>query len=120
MRYTITKEFRFEASHRLPLMPDGHKCKRLHGHSYRVVVELAADDLDEFGFVEDYGELNDIRAYIDGELDHQYLNERFGDYEGTTAESIAAHLFGRFSIAHPALQAVTICETPSVSATYRP
>jgi 6-pyruvoyltetrahydropterin/6-carboxytetrahydropterin synthase len=119
MRYTITKEFRFEAMHYLPQMPEGHKCKRPHGHSYLVRVELASDTLDEFGFVEDYGELNDIREYIDGVLDHRDLTKIFGA-ENTTAEILAGIFFDRWKQTHPALQAVTICETPSVSATYRP
>jgi len=119
MTFTITKEFRFEAAHHLPQMPDGHKCKRPHGHSYLVRVELASDKLDAVGFVEDYGELNDIREYIDTHLDHKDLSELFGGIH-TTAERLCRSLFVTFKEAHPALRAVTICETPSVSATYRP
>ena len=119
MTYIITKEFRFEGAHDLPQMPDGHKCKRHHGHSYLIRVELTSDTLDEFGFVEDYGELNDIREYIDGTLDHQNLSEVFGA-ENTTAELLAERFYWLWEKKHPALSAVTICETPSVSATYRP
>lgn len=119
MKYTITKEFRFEAMHYLPQMPEGHKCKRPHGHSYAVTVELASNELDDFGFVEDYGELNDIREYIDGKLDHRDLTQIFGA-ENTTAELLCQMFFHAWKNAHPALSAVTIKETPSVSATYRP
>jgi 6-pyruvoyltetrahydropterin/6-carboxytetrahydropterin synthase len=119
VKYTITKEFRFEAMHYLPQMPEGHKCRRPHGHSYLVRVELASDELDEFGFVEDYGELNDIREYINGQLDHFDLTEIFGA-ENTTAEILASIFYNEWKKSHPALRAVTVCETPSVSATYRP
>ncbi len=119
MTYTITKEFRFEAAHHLPQMPEGHKCKRPHGHSYLVVVELASEKLGAVGFVEDYGELNDIREYIDTRLDHRDLSELFRG-ENTTAERLCRTLYLAFREAHPALRAVTIKETPSVSATYRP
>jgi 6-pyruvoyltetrahydropterin/6-carboxytetrahydropterin synthase len=119
VRYTITKEFRFEGAHHLPQMPEGHKCRRPHGHSYLVRVELASDELDEFGFIEDYGQLNDIRSYIDTVLDHRDLSEIFGA-ENTTAEWLAERFYILWKRSHPMLSAVTICETPSVSATYRP
>lgn len=119
MKYTITKEFRFEGAHDLPQMPDGHKCKRPHGHSYLIRVELASNELDKFGFVEDYGALNSIREFIDSRLDHRNLSEIFGG-ENTTAEILCRTLYLTFKETHPMLQAVTICETPSVSATYRP
>jgi 6-pyruvoyltetrahydropterin/6-carboxytetrahydropterin synthase len=119
MKYTITKEFRFEAAHDLPQMPDGHKCKRLHGHSYAVIVELADDELDGFGFVSDYGNLTAIRGFIDSRLDHRNLSELFGG-ENTTAEKLCRTLYLTWKELYPQLQAVTIRETPSVSATYRP
>ena len=51
--YRISKEFSFSASHRLLGLPDGHPCARLHGHNYRVEVELSAADLNRYGFVRD-------------------------------------------------------------------
>ena len=118
MTFIITKDFRFEASHHLPQLRDGHKCQRNHGHSYLVRVEIHAEALDPVGFVEDYGELNDIRAFIDNVLDHQNLSQLYGG-ENTTAERLCLRFFTEWKRSHPGLKAVTICETPSVSATYR-
>ncbi len=119
--YTISKEFAFEAAHHLPDMPDGHQCKRHHGHSYRVTVELRSNVLDEYGFVQDYGALKSIKEYVDGTLDHRDLTEVFGK-EGntTTAERMAAALFALFRKSYPYLTAVTVCETAKTAATYRP
>jgi 6-pyruvoyltetrahydropterin/6-carboxytetrahydropterin synthase len=117
--FTITKEFAFEAMHYLPAMPDGHKCKRPHGHSYRVRVTLAARALDQYGFVRDYGDLAPIKEYIDGTLDHRNLLEIFpGEGNQTSAERLARALFERFAEQFPELVAVTVCETAKTSATY--
>jgi 6-pyruvoyltetrahydropterin/6-carboxytetrahydropterin synthase len=90
--YIISKEFAFEASHVLLDMPEGHKCGRMHGHSYRVVVVLASEQLDEYGFVADYGDLDPLKKYIDNFLDHRNLNDVL-DMHQPTAEKIAEHLF---------------------------
>lgn len=119
--FTISKEFAFEAAHHLPEMPDGHQCKRPHGHSYRIIVELQSDKLDQYGFVEDYGALKDIKAYVDGVLDHRDLTEIFGaHFNSTTAERMAKLLFEKWRPLHPRITAVTVCETAKTAATYRP
>lgn len=118
--FTITKEFAFEAAHQLPEMPEGHQCKRPHGHSYLVIVELQCRELDEFGFVEDYGALKDIKEYVDSILDHRDLTIIFGvEWNSTTAERLAKRLFEIWATAHPMLTAVTLKETAKTSATYR-
>lgn len=73
--YRISKEFKFEAAHQLDTLPEGHQCKRLHGHSYRVVLVFEGDELDEHGFLFDYAELDVLKRYIDDNLDHRYLND---------------------------------------------
>lgn len=119
--YVITKAFTFEAAHRLPEMPDGHQCKRPHGHSYRVIVELQNDILDEYGFVEDYGALKDIKQYVDDVLDHKDLTVIFGvPWNSTTAERLAQRLYEIWKPWHPLITAVTVCETAKTSATWRP
>lgn len=91
--FTIGKEFHFSASHRLTHLGEDHKCYRLHGHNYRVVIHLSSVILDENGFVIDYGDLRNFKAYIDNELDHRHLNDVLGGPVQTTAEMIALHLF---------------------------
>ena len=49
--HAITKAFSFAAAHSLPQLPDGHKCRRVHGHNYEVLVELRSEELDDFSFV---------------------------------------------------------------------
>lgn len=124
MPYQITKRFEFCASHHLPELPDGHKCKRPHGHNYEVIVELSSDTLDAMGFVSDYGLLEDIRNDLQQHFDHRDLNEVCAEYDthgnATTAERLASLFYYRWIDAHPQLSAVTVCETPKTSATYRP
>lgn len=74
MSYSISKEFCFSASHTLRGLPDGHKCGRPHGHNYVVQIEVTGD-LDEVGFVVDYGDLDPVASVIDDRLDHRHLND---------------------------------------------
>ena len=72
----IAATFGFEAAHRLPKLPDWHKCKNLHGHNYQLEVAVeGGDDLDERGFVMDYAELEGIVNPLVATVDHKYLNE---------------------------------------------
>lgn len=116
--YTITKEFSFDAAHHLPHLPEDHKCRRPHGHSYRVVVELAAPDLNADSFVVDYGELAPLKTYIDRVLDHRDLNEILP--MPTTAENLAKWLYDYAANLWDCVTAVSVSETPKTWATYRP
>lgn len=115
--YTITKEFHFSAAHQLDGLPDSHKCARLHGHNYIVVVELASFVLDDNGFVVDYGDLQPIKNYIDNVLDHRNLNDILD--VPTTAENLARHLFLICASIWPQTVAVRVSETPKTWAEYR-
>ena len=75
MSFTISKSFSFSASHRLPSLPSGHKCSRLHGHNYVVDIEVSADSVDSHSMVLDFGRLDVVKDWIDTTLDHQHLNE---------------------------------------------
>lgn len=114
--YTISKEFHFSASHILHGLEEGHPCGRLHGHNYVIIVELSAYDVDENGFVEDYGKLKDIGKYIDENLDHRHLNDVL--IGQPSAENIARHFFEKFKHAHPMITAVYVKETPKTIAKY--
>ena len=116
-RYTICKEFHFAASHIIDGLPDGHKCGRLHGHNYRVILELSAFKLDEVGFVIDFGELSTFGAYLDKVMDHRHLNDIF-DFP-TTAEHIARHLFDIARGYWDEVSAVMVYETDKAWAIYR-
>jgi 6-pyruvoyltetrahydropterin/6-carboxytetrahydropterin synthase len=116
--FEITKRFTFDAAHDLPQMPEGHKCKRHHGHTYEVELTLSAVELLEEGFVQDFGEIAQAaKSYIDGVLDHRDLSLIFGG-ENTTAERLAVMLFFIFQPKLPQLSSVTVRETPNTSATF--
>ena len=89
--FRIEKEFAFSAAHQLHGLRAEHPCGRVHGHNYRVVVALESPTLDSTSFVVDYGELSDLKAYIDTVLDHRNLNDVL--LFQTTAENIAKHIF---------------------------
>ena len=116
--YTISKRFNFSASHVIEGLPEGHQCSRLHGHNYVVEVVLEAKQLDEVGFVVDYGELKPLKQIIDTELDHRHLNDVLPG--ATTAEAIARFLFDRARALWPQTVAVRVSETPTTWAEYRP
>lgn len=117
MTYRITKEFHFSASHVLEGLPEGHQCGRMHGHNYIVVVELSGQ-LNDVGFVVDYGDLKPVGNFIDMWLDHRHLNDHMT--VNPTAEHLAAYLFNHFARRFPALSAVRVSETPKTWAEFRP
>jgi 6-pyruvoyltetrahydropterin/6-carboxytetrahydropterin synthase len=97
---TIKREYRFEAGHFLPNVPDGHKCKRQHGHNYRIEVEVGpkrADAvLNEQGLIVDFWELDKwVKPAIDL-VDHRNLNDIEG-LQNPTAEHIAMWFFQRIN-----------------------
>lgn len=115
----ITKSFSFDAAHFLPRVPEDHKCRRLHGHTYEVEVALEGPLDPGLGWVVDYGDVSRVVDPVIRELDHRCLNDLPG-LENPTAEVLAAWLFGRLAPALPQLADVTVRETPRTSATYRP
>jgi 6-pyruvoyltetrahydropterin/6-carboxytetrahydropterin synthase len=119
MAFRITKAFEFDAAHWLPHVPAGHRCGRLHGHTYRVVVTLEGALQPELGWVEDFGAVKSCFAPLREQLDHSCLNEIAG-LENPTAEVLAAWLYERLSRDLPQLTEVTVQETPTSTASYRP
>jgi len=92
---SIGKSYRFESAHFLPLVPDGHKCKNMHGHNYRVDIVIEGY-LDTQGFVTDFADLDKKVAPLIAQLDHKLLNEVEG-LQNPTAEHIAMWFFGRIA-----------------------
>jgi len=106
----IHAQFRFEAAHRLPNVPDGHKCARLHGHSFRVTVWVDGDVDPESGWVMDFADLKIAFAPLHDQLDHRYLNELPG-LENPTSEVLAMWIWDRLAGALPGLARVDVQET---------
>tara|TARA_B110000444_G_scaffold252204_1_gene281163 strand:- start:892 stop:1272 length:381 start_codon:yes stop_codon:yes gene_type:complete len=84
----IFKEFTFEAAHFLPNVKDGHKCKRLHGHSYHVTIFVKGEISKSEGWVIDFSELKKYFKPIYNKLDHRFLNDIEG-LENPTSENLA-------------------------------
>jgi 6-pyruvoyltetrahydropterin/6-carboxytetrahydropterin synthase len=110
MIVTLTKEYRFEAAHHLPLVPTGHKCARLHGHSYRVTLEARGPIDPDTGWLIDYGVLDDAWAPLQTRFDHHTLNEIPG-LENSTSENLAVYIWKALHPQISHLAAVTVSET---------
>lgn len=92
----VSCEFHYDSAHRLPLVPDGHKCGRLHGHTYRLIVEVAGN-VREDGFVVDFAEIKSALAPLVRQLDHHYLNEIDG-LDNPTVENQLTWLWDRITL----------------------
>lgn len=115
---TISKSFTFEAAHFLPLVLDGHKCKRMHGHSYRVEL-ICAGAVGPDGMVVDYAVITDNWKPLFEKLDHRVLNEVRG-LENPTTEVLAEWIFAEAVTTTLPLVAVRVYESATTWCEYRP
>jgi 6-pyruvoyltetrahydropterin/6-carboxytetrahydropterin synthase len=119
MRVELTKDFRFESAHRLPMVPPDHKCFRMHGHSYLIGVTCAGEVDAKLGWLVDFGEIAArVEPVLKQELDHRVLNDVPG-LENPTAEHLARWLWNRLGPLVPHLSAITVHETCAARCTYR-
>ena len=118
MRVRLSKSFHFEAAHDLPTFPDGHKCRRLHGHSFRFDVIVEGDVDPAKGYLIDYGDIKKAAEPIVKQLDHYYLNEIEG-LSNPTSEVLAKWIFDKLKPALPQLSAILVNETCTSSCEYR-
>ena len=114
----IFKVFTLEAAHRLPNVPAGHKCARLHGHSFRVEVHVSGPVGDDSGWVLDFAELKAAFAPLYQQLDHHYLNEIEG-LDNPTSERLAMWIWERLKPRLPQLSQVVVHETCTSGCRYR-
>jgi 6-pyruvoyltetrahydropterin/6-carboxytetrahydropterin synthase len=113
----IFKEFSFEAAHRLPNVPEGHKCGRLHGHSFRVDVFVEGPIGDTSGWVIDFADIKQKFDPIQKRLDHYYLNEIEG-LENPTSEILARWIWSRLKPELPELSRLVVRETCTCGCVY--
>jgi 6-pyruvoyltetrahydropterin/6-carboxytetrahydropterin synthase len=118
MKIELRKGFQFEAAHRLPRLPESHKCWRLHGHSFAVEVVVAGECDAAQGWLMDYAELTQRFRPIWEQLDHRYLNEVTG-LENPTSENIAAWIWDRLKPDLPLLTEIIVAETFTAKCVYR-
>lgn len=114
----IYKEFVFEAAHRLPHVPEGHKCRRLHGHSFRVEIHVRGEVDPVLGWVRDFADLKEAFEPLYRQLDHRHLNEIDG-LENPTSENLAVWIWQRLAPRLPGLSQVVIRETCTSGCIYR-
>jgi 6-pyruvoyltetrahydropterin/6-carboxytetrahydropterin synthase len=118
MRMRLQRDFRFEAAHFLPRVPEGHKCARMHGHSYAITIVIEGDVHDEHGWIMDFAEIDDHVQPLVRSLDHRVLNEIEG-LGNPTSEHLAAWLWARVRASLPLLVEVQVAETTTSRCVYR-
>jgi 6-pyruvoyltetrahydropterin/6-carboxytetrahydropterin synthase len=114
----IFKEFTVEAAHRLPNVPEGHKCGRLHGHSFKFEIHVSGDVGATTGWVIDFADIKAVFQPIEKLLDHNYLNDIPG-LENPTSENLAVWLWEKLARSLPGLSAVVVRETCTSGCIYR-
>jgi 6-pyruvoyltetrahydropterin/6-carboxytetrahydropterin synthase len=114
----LYKEFRFEAAHRLPNVPDGHKCGRLHGHSFRVEIHVDGPVDKHTGWVIDFAEIKAAFKPLLDQLDHYYLNDIPG-LENPTSENIAIWIWRNLKPKLTLLSKVIVSETCTCGCSYQ-
>ncbi|HRQ65852.1 MAG TPA: 6-carboxytetrahydropterin synthase QueD [Xanthomonadaceae bacterium] len=113
----IFKIFTIEAAHRLPHVPPGHKCARLHGHSFRVEIHVSGAKDAQTGWVMDFADIKAAFAPLFERLDHHYLNDIEG-LENPTSERLAEWIWEQLKPALPQLSRVVVHETCTCGAVY--
>jgi 6-pyruvoyltetrahydropterin/6-carboxytetrahydropterin synthase len=118
MHVRLVKSFGFEAAHWLPTFPEGHKCRRMHGHSFRVEVVVEGEVPPESGYLIDYGDIQTAIDPVFGQLDHRCLNDIEG-LENPTSEVLADWLWQRLKPGLPLLAGIVVQETCAARCEYR-
>lgn len=118
MSMHIYKVFTVEAAHRLPNVPEGHKCARLHGHSFRIELHVTGEPGEHTGWIMDFADLKAAFRPLYEQLDHNYLNDIEG-LDNPTSERLAMWIWDRLKPVVPELDEVVVHETCSAGCRYR-
>lgn len=117
-RMDIFKIFSLESAHRLPQVPPGHKCARVHGHSFRVEIHVTGPIVAKQGWVMDFADVGAAFRPLFEQLDHHYLNDVPG-LDNPTSENLAVWIWDRLKPRLPALSRIVIHETCTAGCEYR-
>jgi 6-pyruvoyltetrahydropterin/6-carboxytetrahydropterin synthase len=118
MRCQLSRDYQFEAAHRLPRVPATHKCSRVHGHSYHVTITLTGPIDPDMGWLLDFADIDRVVDPVIARIDHQLLNEVPG-LENPTSELLAVWLWRAIQPALPGLTEILVAETPTSRCVYR-
>jgi 6-pyruvoyltetrahydropterin/6-carboxytetrahydropterin synthase len=113
----ILKEFTIEAAHRLPNVSPGHKCGRLHGHSFRIEIHVSGPVDPAMGWVIDFAEIKSAFKPVEEAIDHRFLNDVPG-LENPTSENLARWIWEQLAAALPLLSKVVVRETCTTGCVY--
>ena len=113
----IFKSFTFDSAHFLPRVPENHKCRRMHGHTYHLTVYLDGELDSELGWVADFADVKDVVKPLIDALDHRILNDIPG-LENPTCEQITLWLWNRIKPELPGLSKIKLMETPTSGSVY--
>ena len=113
----IFKAFTLESAHRLPNVPAGHKCARVHGHSFRVEIHVSGEVDAHVGWVQDFADIKSAFQPLFEQLDHNYLNDVPG-LANPTSENLAKWVWDKLKPALPLLSKVVVHETCTCGAVY--
>lgn len=118
MNAELRKTFQFEAAHLLPHLPEDHKCRRLHGHSFAAEVVVAGECDEKLGWLMDYAEISKTFKPYWEQLDHHYLNDIPG-LENPTSENVAKWIWNKLKPQLPLLSEIVVAETCTAKCVYR-
>jgi len=113
----VFRIFQIEAAHHLPHVPEGHKCARIHGHSFRIEIHVSGEVGELTGWVMDFADLRHAFQPLFDQLDHRYLNEIEG-LENPTSENLARWIWQRLQESLPSLSKIVVQETCNAGCTY--
>lgn len=113
----LFKEFTFDSAHYLPNVPEGHKCKEMHGHTYRLRVWIEGTPDPVIGWVMDFADLKKIVHPVVDQLDHKVMNNVKG-LENPTCEQIAIWLWNQLKPSLENLKRIELNETPASGVIY--
>lgn len=119
MTFELTRRFTVQAAHWLPNVEEGHRCRRLHGHSFSIAVVVAGRLQQPQGWVVDYADVDAVFEPLRAQLDHSCLNEVEG-LSNPTSEHLAQWVWERLAPALAGLSEVSVSENERSSCTYRP
>lgn len=114
----IFTEFQLESAHFLPSVPMGHKCRRIHGHTYRVLVYLSGPVAPHTGWIMDFSDIKKAFEPIHEKLDHRFLNSVPG-LENPTSENIAKWIWDNLKPNLAQLSKIVIYETCASGCSYQ-
>ena len=118
MHVRLTKDFTFEAAQNLPNVPADHKCRRMHGHSFKVEISIEGEVDPVTGWFYDHARISKAMNPLLELIDHSYLNEIPG-LENPTIDNMCAWLWGHLAPQLPGLSEIVLHETPTARCSYR-